>query len=115
MEKLKFNPENNQNDKTESVNKESNNPEKIEPEFLGRTKDGKEVYDRGDSHIHYEDGLNKKLLESALGAITTRDRVFIKDKVEFDDVIGYHRCIEVGPDDDVELVFRKGRHGRIPM
>lgn len=83
--------------------------------FLGRTKDGIEVYDRADSHFHYEGGLTPELLESALSVIDTKGKKFIKELIQFDHEVGGKTCVEVGPEDDVVMVYRKGRNGMTPM
>lgn len=82
---------------------------------LGRTADGAIVRDRIDSHFHPEGGLTKELLAEAISRIDTEGRRHIVEQVEFDHQVGYQSCVEVGPDDDVEMVFRKGRSGRTPM
>ena len=83
--------------------------------FLGQTIDGAKVYDRKNSHFHSEGGLTPELLSSALGTIDAKNRNFIKEKVKFDGVVGGKTCVEVGPEDNVVMVYRKGRNGMTPM
>lgn len=84
-------------------------------EFFGRTRDGAKVYDRIDSHFHAEGGLTPDLLAAALSTIDTGGRTFLKEQVDFEHPIGKTTCVEVSPDDEVVMVFRKGRSGRTPM
>ena len=83
--------------------------------FLGKTKDGAEVYDRIDSHFHSEGGLTPELLAEAIGAINSKGRPFIKEKIDFDHIIGAQTCVETGPEDEIVMVYRKGRSGQTPM
>ena len=86
------------------------------PVMLGYTKDGKEVYDRTDfSHLHTEGGMTKELLAEALSKIDTEERKSLKEVVEFDRQIGVDTCVEVGPEDEIVKVYRKGRLGQTPM
>lgn len=89
--------------------------EVIERVFLGKTGDGASVYDRLNSHFHSEGGLTPDLLRSALGVIDTEGQVFVKEQVNFDRPIGESTCVNVGPEDDVVMVYRKGRSGQSPM
>lgn len=88
----------------------------VEAPFFGNTKDGKAVYDREDgSHFHTEGGMSPELLASALSIIDTKDRPFVLEQVDFDRPVGEQTCVPVGPDDEIEMVFRKGRSGPTPM
>ena len=84
-------------------------------ELLGVTKDGKRVYDRNDSHFHGEGGLTLDLLAEAINHIDTGDETFIVTQVNFDHQVGEKTCVTVDENDDIEMVFRKGRSGRTPM
>ena len=88
-----------------------------EPVFLGYTKDEKRVYDRTDiiSHLHSEGGMTKELLAEALARIDTEDRKSFREIVNFERQVGETTCVEVGPEDDVVMVYRKGRLGQTPM
>ena len=106
----------------EKLNLSSSNQEQMQPDveklervFLGTTKDGAEVYDRPDSHFHSEGGMTADLLASALSVIDTEGRSFLKEKVDFDHPIGETTCVEVGPEDEIVMVYRKGRSGQTPM
>lgn len=118
-ELISSSPDQNQNDESvEKISNKSTNAETAKsPErlFLGKTQDGAEVYDRLDSHLHNEGGLTSELLAKAISIIDTKDRNFIKEKVEFGQPIGLQTCVEVGPDDDISMVYRKGRNGQTPM
>ena len=113
MEKLRPSLE---SDKTSSENI-INNHEAIETErvFLGRTQDGAEVYDRLDSHFHGEGGLTPELLEDAIGRINTGGKDFVKERVDYDHPVGEQTCVGVGPEDEIVMVYRKGRSGQTPM
>ena len=95
-------------------------PTVVEPErkekstervFLGKTKDGANVYDREDSHFHSEGGLTPELLGAALRTIDTKGYAFIREQINFDHQIGYSSCVETGPDDDIIFAYRKTENG----
>ena len=96
----------------EEVIKEKHERERI---YFGKTKDGAEVYDRSDSHFHSEGGLTPALLAEALAQIDTQGRPFIKELVHFDHIIGGKTCVTAKPDDEIVMVYRKGRSGMTPM
>lgn len=114
MEKLNLEPKENQESTTANTNEKSVNQEKVKV-FLGKTEDGAEVYDRDDSHFHGEGGLTTELLSEALSTIDTDGRDFIKETVTFDHPVGEQTCVEVGPEDNIVKVYRKGRSGQTPM
>lgn len=89
--------------------------ETIETPIMGVTKDGQTVYDRMDSHFHPEGGLTLETLKSAISTISTEDRPFIVETVQFDGVVGKDTCVEVGPEDEIVMVYRKKRMGLTPM
>ena len=96
----------------------SNYIESLETEerpIVGQTKDGATVRDRVDSHFHSEGGLTAELLAEALSTIDTKGRPIIAEQVDFDQPVGRQTCVTVGPEDDIEMVFRKKRSGRTPM
>lgn len=97
---------------SEEVIKEKHERERI---YFGKTKDGAEVYDRSDSHFHSEGGLTPVLLAEALAQIDTQGRPFIKELVHFDHIIGGKTCVTTEPDDEIVMVYRKGRSGMTPM
>ena len=118
MEKLKLatetTPDNEsaKNDTNIETPKENHEHERL---FFGRTKDGAEVYDRPDSHFHSEGGLTPELLGEALATIEANGRPFIKELVHFDHIIGGKTCVEVGPEDEIMMAYRKGRSGPTPL
>ena len=88
---------------------------------FGQTRDGATVRERKDgSHFHAEGGLTKELLSAALATIDTvvdpndKDRA-VRREVKFDRPIGKTTCVEVGPDDQVVMVYRNYRKGLTPM
>ena len=83
--------------------------------YLGKTRDGYPVYDREHTHIHYECGINKKLLNVALSYMYANGAKFKKKEIHFRDEIGYNNCIPVTSSDEVVYVYRKGRMGTTPM
>ena len=103
MEKIKVNPEN-----TSPTSEAEKTAERV---FLGKTKDGVSVYDRDDSHFHSEGGLTPELFRLAIEAIDTKGKYFIKEQVQFDRVIGLKTCVEVGPDDEIVMAYRKTEKG----
>ena len=116
MEKLNLNPQvSGQDDATQKA--DATEAEKAaERVFFGKTKDGAEVYDRAKgSHLHLEGGMTPELLRAALGAIDTEGRRSFKEVVEFEQPIGKQTCVEVGPEDEVVMVYREGRSGQTPM
>lgn len=94
---------------------ENNESAERGPVFLGYTKDGVAVYDRIDSHLHSEGGMSPELVAAALEKVEIGERSFLTEQVEFDHMVGTQTCVEVGPDDDVTMVYRKGRSGQTPM
>ena len=84
-------------------------------DYLGTTKDGYEVYDRADSHIHTEGGIYRKLLEKALGLMYAHNVQFKKKEIKFPSAIGFNKCVSVTAEDDIVMVHRKGRAGQTPM
>ncbi len=116
MEEIKSDSEKNDSlSGFDNMTPEENETAEQEPVLLGHTKDGAAVYDRIDSHFHSEGGMTPELLASALERIDTEDRGFLLEQVEFDHEIGTQTCVDIGPDDDVVMVYRKGRSGRTPM
>ena len=118
MEKLKLATEtvpNNASAKNDTNNEAPKENHEHERVFFGRTKDGAEVYDRPDSHFHSEGGLTPELLGEALATIEANGRPFIKELVRFDHIIGGKTCVEVGPEDEIIMAYRKGRSGPTPL
>lgn len=83
--------------------------------FLGKTRDGYLVYDREDTHIHFENGIDKQLIRRALSFMYANGAKFKKKVVFFHETIGYNNCISITPLDEVINVYRKGRTGMTPM
>ncbi len=96
---------------------ETDNNNEIERAFLGTTKDGAKVFNRADdsTHLHSEGGLTPELMQSALSAIDSRGRDFVKDCVRFDRIIGTQTCVDTTPEDDIVMVVRGGRGLPTPM
>lgn len=84
-------------------------------EFFGTTKDGAKVFSHADSHLHAEGGMTLDLLAAALNTIDTQGERFIRKQIDFEHAIGKSNCVELRPDDDVVMAFRKGRSGPTPM
>ncbi len=89
--------------------------ETVDRQFLGTTKDGKNVYDRPNSHFHSEGGLNMEILASALSVISTNDQPYVAETVKFNGIVGKSSCVEVGPEDEAVMVYRTNRSGQTPM
>ena len=109
-----------ENEKIFSKNDKNDDPNDTEKGekakvFLGKTKDGAEVYDRAESHLHEEGGLTPELISTTLGAIDTEGRNFLKEVVNYEQPVGMQTCVEVSPDDDIVMVYRKRRSGRTPL
>ena len=83
--------------------------------YLGTTRDGYLVYDREDSHIHFEGGITKQIVKRALGFMYANGVNFKKKTVYFREFIGYNNCVTVTSADKVVRVYRKGRMGMTPM
>ena len=85
--------------------------------YIGETIDGLKVFDREDSHLHSEGGLTLKLLRKGLGKIYFPKwrSTFKKYEVDFKHPIGFTTCVRVTEDDEVVMVYRKGREGMTPM
>ncbi|MBQ8043637.1 MAG: hypothetical protein IJ272_05755 [Clostridia bacterium] len=84
-------------------------------QYIGTTRDGYNVYDRTDSHLHFEGGITKQLVKRALSFIYANGVKFKKKVVYFREIIGYNNCVEISQNDEVEKVYRKGRAGMTPM
>lgn len=118
MEKLNLAPANSHNNQTMGTVALGATGESEQPSsriFFGTTRDGAKVYDRDDSHFHSEGGMTVDLLRKALEQIDTEGKSFLKEKVTFDHQVGEQTCVKVNSDDDVVMVYRKGRNGRTPM
>ena len=84
--------------------------------YLGKTNNGIRVYDRPDSHFHEEGGLTLDLLKEALRKIQFPDKCeFKKYELNFKRPIGHTTCVQTTEDDNVVMVYRKGRKGMTPM
>lgn len=84
--------------------------------YIGKTNDGLMVYDREDSHFHSEGGLTLDLLQQGLEMIRFSERSsFRKFELNFKRPIGLTTCVKVTEDDEVIMVYRKGRKGMTPM
>ena len=82
-------------------------------ELLGITTDGCYVYDRHNSHLHYEGGLTKDLLAEAISRINSKDITKKNHKfvINFGHTIGYTTCVDIDNTDETVNVYRKGRKG----
>lgn len=85
--------------------------------FLGITKDGREVFDRSNSHVHYEDGLTEELLSEGISMIDStklraKDGCFV---IDMGREIGYSSCVPITDKDQVVTVYRKNREGWTKM
>ena len=85
------------------------------PRFLGTTNDQKTVYSLQGSHFHAEDGITYETLEEAIPNIDTKDKELVNAEVEFNRTIGIDKCVSINPNDEVIMVYRKGRMGQTPM
>ena len=112
MEKLGFTPKNEESNQTINETESAEKPKNV---FLGNTKDGAEVFIEESSHFHPEGGLTHELLRETLATIDTEGKDFLKEEVDFDQPIGEKTCVEVGPEDEIVMIYRKGRRGRTPM
>ena len=83
--------------------------------YIGTTRDGYKVYDRNGSHIHFEGGITKKLLGIALQRMYANASPFKKKEIYFKNPIGYSNCVSTTPEDEIVMVYRKGREGQTPM
>ncbi len=84
-------------------------------DLIGTTKDGYNVYDRFDSHIHTEGGITRELLKKALKRMYANGASFKKKQIHFTNPIGFTCCVPVTNEDEVVMVYRKGREGQTPM
>ena len=82
--------------------------------FLGTTANGVEIFDRDDSHLHFEGGLNLELLQEAIKKIEFKGN-FGMFVVKFEHPVGYTTCVPVSREDNVVMVYRIGRFGQTPM
>lgn len=88
---------------------------KVTKNFLGKTRDGYEVYDRVDSHFHAEGGLTLELLKEALSYMYANGANFKVKVVHFKRIVGINNCVAIRNFDEVVMVYRKGRKGPTPM
>ena len=91
------------------------NEKSSEKQLIGKTRDGSNIYEYGESHFHEESGLDYDILEKAIGVIDSKGRETIKEQVNFDRPLGLNMCVDVGEDDKIVMVYRKGRLGKTPM
>ena len=84
--------------------------------FLGKTQNGLLVFDRIDSHFHFEGGLTIETLKEGLAMVNFpyKDN-FYRAEIVFDNFIGYSQCVKIDETDKVKMYYRKGREGKTPM
>lgn len=83
--------------------------------YLGTTRDGYNVYDRLDSHFHSEGGITKELLQNALKRMYANGSKFKVKEIHFSNPIGCTTCVPITSEDEIVMVYRKGREGKTPM
>lgn len=83
--------------------------------LLGTTRDGYNVYDREDSHLHTEGGMNKELVNEAISYMYANNARFKVKTVHFRRNVGICCLVPITEADDVIMVYRKGRQGPTPM
>lgn len=83
--------------------------------FLGTTRDGYEVFDRRNSHIHKESGITEDLIKKALNFMYANGSKFKKKEINFNNTVGVTCCVKVSSEDNIVYVHRKGRFGLTPM
>lgn len=85
--------------------------------YIGTTRDGYKIYDRLDSHIHYEQGLTVNLLKNAISKINLYGRNFTKKVICLHKTIGTTHCVKVSEKDSKNIImaYRQGRQGPTPM
>lgn len=79
--------------------------------FLGYLQNGAPVYDRVQSHIHFEfDGV-KEYIEQTLQNIDPQQEVFFNCSHDFGEVIGDSICVSTETGDEIVYAQRTGRDG----
>lgn len=90
--------------------------EKDHGAFICQSADGKDVYDRVDSHFHEEGGLTWAMMKEAISHISIVSDEKKAYSYSFDETIGKVTCVEVDPEiDDIVYVYRLNRDGMTPM
>jgi len=77
-------------------------------EFVGKTKDGREVWDRPNSHRH----IQKELVGEALEKINTQNLGFLVEEVEMGRIIGTNFLVPTTVDDGGDAIVYARRPGR---
>ena len=86
-----------------------------ESTYLGRTKDGYKVYDRENTHIHFEGMKNQEIIRQGLSFMYANGSTFKKKVVRFKRNIGFSLCVSIEEKDEVIMMYRKGREGKTPI
>lgn len=81
-------------------------------DFIGKSANGKNIFNRLNSHIHQN--VTKELLREAIGHLSlTQD--FHNEVIDLERIIGKCACVPITEKDEVVYVIRKGRKGPTPM
>jgi hypothetical protein len=83
--------------------------------YFGKTADGYKIYDRLNSHIHKEGMQKQQLIAEAISKIYANGINFKKEIVFFDRNIGLKHCVPTSDEDEIIMVYRKGREGKTPI
>ena len=67
------------------------------------------MVDREPSHVKSSDFV---AILHALSRVSSNNRQFIEQEVQFPGEIGFTTCVETGADDDIVFAQRKGRSGK---
>jgi hypothetical protein len=77
---------------------------------LGFLQSGEQVYDRPDSHLN-EHPVQPRFIKEALSRIDAKQRLFVKETVRFDEIIGDSICVSTLPEDEIVFARRPKRLG----
>lgn len=84
--------------------------------YLGKTNNGFKVYDREDLKFSLGEEVSLELLKEGLRKIQFPKWVkFEKFELNFHRPIGLSRCVSITKEDQVVMVYRKGKEGMTPM
>lgn len=83
--------------------------------LVGKTKNGIEIYAiNQDKHMAAHPAVTDAMLVKAL-SLVDYNSPFWMDTIDIGQIIGTDNCVSVSNEDDVRMLYRKGRAGRTPI
>lgn len=86
-------------------------------EKLTSTKSGKMIYidERTREHMLAHADVQISDIKEAIALIDDYNGKFMIKEIDLSRVIGKSACVEIGPDDNVRMLYRLNREGRTPI